>query len=788
MKTSLIFILLFLSSSIYTQQHYTGYAVDNYNGATGVYFQPASIVNSTTKFSLTGSFVRLTTTNFIGSNFMNKIGLTDNQKYKYNEPLNTGYRNNSFSLDVIGLKYEINHDNAVGYSLRYRYFKTIDGLPKEWAENNYTNYASNLLNTNSFNANKTSLQHFEYLEHLFNYARTIVDKGDVYMKAGVGLKLINGYIGDYLIGTGGQIKFNSQDSNNSLEFQDASFDYGKSENANSLINRNIGLGLDLGFVYEYRPDHLDHYYDMDGKTAIKRHNEPKYKYKIGASLTDIGRFKFTKDPLTYNFTGNAGAKTNASELIPSPSNFKDFTADAANFVQSDMLPQSTANSSQKETFTINLPTSLNLQFDYLIFKNLYVGYTGSLPLKLTNNRSKAHLKSIHSITPRFEKSQYSVMLPITIQASGQVNVGGAVRISENRLGVFFGSNNITWLFGQRAGFTSNLFAGVMLNFPYTVPPDYDLDKVSDNKDECPYDPGRLALKGCPDTDGDGISDKEDHCIYDQGPLKTRGCPDRDNDGVIDLNDQCPDDAGLAIHYGCPDRDKDGIIDVADRCPDIPGIEMNNGCPFENPGCCMDADGDGIPDNMDKCPTVSGSLYNNGCPIDSSNLAKINWEEKRQLFDPNHTKQQKKDLIKEGKSLKTNTPERGMVITDSSEVFDFNDGKKLVHTLVIFFAHDDATIEEKFQLDIDQFLNAKGINRNDQLIYAVVGHTDSDGTADYNIILSQKRADIVRRTLINRGIKPENIQKFYFGESKPLRSNDTEVDKGFNRRVEVYVLF
>ena len=69
---------------------------------------------------------------------------------------------------------------------------------------------------------------------------------------------------------------------------------------------------------------------------------------------------------------------------------------------------------------------------------------------------------------------------------------------------------------------------------------------------------------------------------------------------------------------------------------------------------------------------------------------------------------------------------------------------------------------------------------------IVGHTDNDGDENYNLILSKKRAETVRRKLETFGAKYEQIEVYYYGEWKPLKDNDNKEQKGFNRRVEIQV--
>ena len=67
---------------------------------------------------------------------------------------------------------------------------------------------------------------------------------------------------------------------------------------------------------------------------------------------------------------------------------------------------------------------------------------------------------------------------------------------------------------------------------------------------------------------------------------------------------------------------------------------------------------------------------------------------------------------------------------------------------------------------------------------LMGHTDSDGDAKYNLQLSQKRADAVKDYLIKKGIPAQNISAKGWGESQPIQKNDSEEGKAKNRRVEI----
>ena len=78
--------------------------------------------------------------------------------------------------------------------------------------------------------------------------------------------------------------------------------------------------------------------------------------------------------------------------------------------------------------------------------------------------------------------------------------------------------------------------------------------------------------------------------------------------------------------------------------------------------------------------------------------------------------------------------------------------------------------------------ARILNQYPQTRIRVEGHTDSRGSAEYNMKLSQRRAEAVANALIQRGVDPVRITTIGFGESQPVSS-----DAAANRRVEIKIM-
>ena len=70
---------------------------------------------------------------------------------------------------------------------------------------------------------------------------------------------------------------------------------------------------------------------------------------------------------------------------------------------------------------------------------------------------------------------------------------------------------------------------------------------------------------------------------------------------------------------------------------------------------------------------------------------------------------------------------------------------------------------------------------------VSGHTDSTGSADYNLNLSRLRAQSVAAYLEGQGVKASRFEVIGMGASNPIASNDTASGREQNRRVEIKII-
>lgn len=108
-----------------------------------------------------------------------------------------------------------------------------------------------------------------------------------------------------------------------------------------------------------------------------------------------------------------------------------------------------------------------------------------------------------------------------------------------------------------------------------------------------------------------------------------------------------------------------------------------------------------------------------------------------------------------------------------------DGKIVVNG--IKFDVNKATLKPESMGPINRIY--KLMKKDPSLRFSVEGHTDSEGDADFNQKLSERRAKAVMDKLIAMGIQPDRLRYKGWGESKPVDTNNTPEGRANNRRVE-----
>ena len=104
---------------------------------------------------------------------------------------------------------------------------------------------------------------------------------------------------------------------------------------------------------------------------------------------------------------------------------------------------------------------------------------------------------------------------------------------------------------------------------------------------------------------------------------------------------------------------------------------------------------------------------------------------------------------------------------------------------IFFDFDKATLRKESYPELNRV--SEVLSDNQKIRIELAGHTDNVGTEQYNMGLSKRRAQSVADYLIGKGIAQNRLEVTYFGETKPVESNETSEGRQKNRRVEFKIL-
>lgn len=117
-------------------------------------------------------------------------------------------------------------------------------------------------------------------------------------------------------------------------------------------------------------------------------------------------------------------------------------------------------------------------------------------------------------------------------------------------------------------------------------------------------------------------------------------------------------------------------------------------------------------------------------------------------------------------LQAQQTERGMVLTLGDVLFDT----------------DKAQLKPGAMRSLDKLADFMKENPEQQIL--IEGHTDSRGSDQYNLTLSERRAEAVQEALMERGVPETRVSAEGMGEAYPVANNDTRAGRQQNRRVEL----
>jgi hypothetical protein len=452
-KISLIVLAVTCTSAVFSQD-YLGYRTGNYTGVNAVFSNPGNIADNKYYFD-----INLLTLSTLGANDKASYKLKNFSETFKSENLreklfgeNTGPANGVFNLDIHGpsAMLTLGLKNAIAVTSRARMFANVIDFDSKLFDQ-LTNPDGNdpalpyTLNSNSdmrFSING-------WTEYGVSFSRVLMDKGAHAIKAGISVKYLAGAVNGYM----NVANFKSTiDANPLLKLPYMENTTGRIaagfsgqevsgfEGKELFKNNGYGFGTDIGFVYEFRPD--AQMQTVNGMHLADNYKK-LYKFKLGISVLDLGSILYKRDVArSGDYTLDI---TNGKKLFLDQLRNKD--VDQYNQFFKDhpelFIP---VNTTPEKEYNVSLPSTLQIDADYLINDGFYLNL--GTQVSLSNNNTKFYNNRNYSavtLTPRYEDKIWGVYLPINYNTLTKMNVGLSFRAGP----LFFGSGSLlTALFGS----------------------------------------------------------------------------------------------------------------------------------------------------------------------------------------------------------------------------------------------------------------------------------------------------------------------------------------------------
>ncbi|HTN08183.1 DUF5723 family protein [Agriterribacter sp.] len=448
---TLVIVSLFLSTQL-ASQDFPGYNTGNYNGVNGAFLNPANIADS--RYSWDVNLFALHT--YVGNNQasfnLKNIGQTVGDSL-LNQFIgkNAGLTRALINLGVHGPSLMINTSkkSAVALTTRARIMINANDIDAPLVNQITDGSSGDISFPYSINSNANmGLGINGWTEYGLSYASVITDKDKHFFKGGLTLKYLAGAANGYLNmkSLKGTMDYDDvkeetylHNSTGKMQLGFGGVNLDDFEAGQLLAFKSTGIGADIGFVYEFRPDYAK--YRLDDNSWRKDLN--KYKLRIGVALLDIGSIKYEKDMQrsgAYNMDITGMEKWYLNEMseveIDEIKNYFDTNPQY-------FIPES-GNTEKK--YKVALPSSLRIDADYHFNKGIYINVAGQISLVNTANKAwNSYYYSSLTITPRIEGRKLGLYIPVNYNQLTKLNAGVSARLGP----LFIGSGSaLTALFGN----------------------------------------------------------------------------------------------------------------------------------------------------------------------------------------------------------------------------------------------------------------------------------------------------------------------------------------------------
>lgn len=436
MKRTLLLFCFFGSFFYANSQSYFGFRDDNYAGIQSALFNPSVVVDSKYRADITfGSASATGQNDLYGVNFAQVLDGGYDLQTDASKNIKSNNRGN-FNVDILGPSVMINIAPYHGVALFSRVrsitnLVDVNGELVDQVSQDIDGSKSFLITGGNSNAVTNS-----WAEIGATYGTVLLDRDEHFIKAGITFKYLMAGVNGYINGNDLSVAFNKNDANPALsEYYStgtlrtsASYDYENGKDP-EFDATSAGIGVDLGFTYEYR---------TNCHTCIGN----RYKLKAAASVTDIGKLNY-KNAIenTYNLNG----RVTQDDIDNADDIFEFFDA---NYTKT----------ATRKGMKANLPTALHTNFDWNIDNKFYLNLSGDFGLIDAKKINATAISNSVTFTPRYETRQFSFYLPVTWMEYSGTQVGTGFRAGP----LFVGSGSLVSNLFSNTSKAINLYVGLKL--------------------------------------------------------------------------------------------------------------------------------------------------------------------------------------------------------------------------------------------------------------------------------------------------------------------------------------
>ena len=354
--------------------------------------------------------------------------------------------------------------HSIALTTRFRRAMHANHVSEDLAQVISFGTASPALQNVSFTDREAYFNDNAFAEIGLTYARVLLSREKRFLKGGITVKRLKGLYSAHLLASevdyqlrqnqDGESYMQVQQGKARLGFSQSDFALSQEDVIKSIIGSNppgSGWGVDIGFTYEHRPKFADYQYTLNGEERTDE-GENKYKYRIGASLLDVGGITYNDPRQVHRYD------ITRQNLNLTDDTFEDITLENLEPTLAEAL--AVQFSERQTSIRSGLPTALHLNADYRLSRHLFLNAALLHNLRVKGSMAMRQY-SAFSVAPRLETKGLEFALPVSLLNDYRYLALGAML----RLGpLLVGSENLAGALGFGKVTGADVYLGLGFGF------------------------------------------------------------------------------------------------------------------------------------------------------------------------------------------------------------------------------------------------------------------------------------------------------------------------------------